>query len=275
LAEHVRAEVELFSCDYDSTVEAGPVSKIWTSKPGPRERLLLEHRRSLEELAATLRARGLTVSVDVVWDYPLEDAIVKKAAASEPWLVAKHVDHNNVVQRTLLTNTDWALIRHCEVPLLFVKTRRIGVKPTVIAAIDPLHEHDKLAQLDDSIVRFADELVLATGGVLHVVHALATPTRIELPADVRELVAAKHREAVADFLRRHRVPSANVHMLEGPASTCLQHAVDQWQADFVVMGAVARTGSNKLFIGSMAERVIDRLPCDLVILRPARLRRAQ
>jgi universal stress protein E len=35
------------------------------------------------------------------------------------------------------------------------------------------------------------------------------------------------------------------------------------------MGAIARRGLSRLFIGSTAERVLDKLPCDLVIVKPA------
>jgi universal stress protein E len=48
----------------------------------------------------------------------------------------------------------------------------------------------------------------------------------------------------------------------------LQQAAKEHSADFVVMGAVARSGLKRLFIGSTAERVLDRLPCDLVIIKP-------
>jgi universal stress protein E len=270
LAESIGAEVELYSFSYDPSVETGPVAQVWAGAPGPRERILSVDRQLLEELAEPLRARGLTVSVDVAWHGPLEDAIARKVAQSEPWLVAKDVEHHNILQRTLLTNTDWSLIRHCEVPLLLVKPRRIAAHPTIIAAIDPMHDHDKPAQLDDAIVRFADGLAVAADGVLHLVHAFAMPMRLDLPNDVREIVAQQHRAAVADFLKRHhRVPSTNVHFYEGAPQECLQRAAEQWQADFVAMGAVARTGLNRLLIGSTAERLLDKLPCDVVILHPS------
>jgi universal stress protein E len=48
----------------------------------------------------------------------------------------------------------------------------------------------------------------------------------------------------------------------------LQKAAVEYAADFVVMGAVARRGLKRLFIGSTAERVLDRLHCDLVIIKP-------
>ena len=38
-------------------------------------------------------------------------------------------------------------------------------------------------------------------------------------------------------------------------------------ADLVVMGAVSRSGLQRLFIGSTAEEVLDRLPCDVLIVK--------
>jgi universal stress protein E len=39
------------------------------------------------------------------------------------------------------------------------------------------------------------------------------------------------------------------------------------QADLVVMGAVARWSMQRTVIGSTAERVLDHLPCDILIVR--------
>jgi universal stress protein E len=52
------------------------------------------------------------------------------------------------------------------------------------------------------------------------------------------------------------------------AHDSLLKAAAEHGADFVVMGAIARRGLKRLFIGSTAERVLDRLPCDLVIIKP-------
>jgi len=38
--------------------------------------------------------------------------------------------------------------------------------------------------------------------------------------------------------------------------------------DVMVMGAVSRRGLDRIFLGSTAERVLDRLPCDLLIVKP-------
>jgi universal stress protein E len=268
LARQGGARVELFACVYDPAIDSGRVDRVWVAEPGAREQLLAQHRRDLEELAKPLRARGLTVTVDVVWDHPFDAAVVKKAAAHDYWLVAKDTHHHNVLQRTLLTQTDWHLIRKCPAPLLLVKDRTLSAEPNVLTAVDPLNEHDKPAALDDRIFNFGAELAHILRGRLHVVHAFATPMGVELPPDVRDILANEHRKAMREFLDAHPVVAERSYLYEGLAHESLQLAAKEHGADFVVMGAVARRGLKRLFIGSTAERVLDRLPCDLVIIKP-------
>jgi universal stress protein E len=40
------------------------------------------------------------------------------------------------------------------------------------------------------------------------------------------------------------------------------------KADVVIMGAVARNRWKRLFIGATAERTLEHLPCDLLIIKP-------
>lgn len=268
LAKQAGARLELFACEYDPDAEPGHVTTVWTPKASLREELLLRRRRALEELAIPLRKQGLTVTVDAVWDHPFESAIVKKAAAHDYWLVAKDTHYHNVLQRTLLTNVDWHLIRDCAAPLLLVKDRKLAAEPNVLAAVDPMNEHDKPAALDDRIFVFAHDLARVLRGNLHVMHSYATPMGVELPPDVAELIAQEHRSAMRRFLDVHAVLGGRSHLYEGLAHESLQQAAKEHAADFVVMGAVARRGLKRLFIGSTAERVLDRLPCDLVIIKP-------
>jgi universal stress protein E len=268
LAKQAGARVELFACAYDPDVDSRHLATVWTPEPSAREQLLLRLRKSLEDLAAPLRKQGLKVTVDAAWDHPFETAIVKKAGANDYWLVAKDTHHHNLLQRTLLTNVDWHLIRDCPAPLLLVKDRSLAAEPNVLAAVDPLNEHDKPAALDDRIFGFAADLARVLRGHLHVVHSYATPMGAELPPNVVEIIAQEHRAAMTRFLDSHPVLGGRSHLYEGLAHECLQKAAKEYGADFMVMGAVARRGLERLFIGSTAERVLDRLPCDLVIIKP-------
>ena len=266
LAKQASGRLELFACDYDPDIDSRPTSTA--SHSDAREQLLLRHRRTLEELAEPLRKEGLSVGIDVVWDHPFDLAIIKKAASHDYWLIAKDTHHQNLLQRTLLSNVDWHLIRKCPGPLLLVKDRKLAAEPHVLAAVDPVNQHDKPAALDDRIFIFSADLARVLRGHLHVMHAYAAPMGAELPPDVLKVLAQEHRAAMTKFLDTHATLGGRSHLYEGLAHECLQQAAKEHAADFVVMGAVARRGLKRLFIGSTAERVLDRLPCDLIVIKP-------
>lgn len=272
LAEHMSASLELFICDYDSDIDAGRSSTVWIDQP-VRENLLSRLKDKLEALAVPLRERGLEVAVDVAWEHPLDEGIVRKIEACQPWLVAKDTHHHNVLKRTILSNTDWHLIRQCPVPLLLVKPDPIAEKPKVFAAVDPLHAHDKAAELDNEIVKLAKTLTDGTGGELHVLHTFNVPTAaLNVPegasvARIAEEVKQRHRDVFAEFLAPHAIPDDRAHLIEGRAYERLPEITEREGAGIIVMGAVSRRGLDRVFIGSTAERVLDRLPCDLLIVK--------
>jgi len=272
VAEKASADLELFICDYDPEIEAGVVSTVWIDQPA-KENLMAILRQKLEELAAPLRKKGLNVSVDVAWDHPLDEGIVRKIAATEPWLVFKDTHHHNVLKRTVLSNTDWHLIRQCPAPLYLVKPQDLPADRRVYAAVDPVHEHDKPASLDHAIVGIAQELAGYLGGELHVVHTYAVPSSLVAlegvpAANIFESIETEHRDALTQFIGAYSLPEGNAHFLEGLPQEKLPELTAEENAALIVMGAVSRRGLDRIFIGSTAERVLDRLDCDLLIVKP-------
>jgi universal stress protein E len=285
LARQVRAKLELFICDYDSSLtesralDAGAIAKA-------RAALLDAHLRRLRELAAPLTAEGLDVTVAASWDHPLHEGIVRKAAESGADLVIKDTHYHSILKRSIFSNTDWSLIRNCPSALLLVKPRAVATKPCVVAAIDPLHERDAAASLDKRILATAAGLASVLGGELHAFHAFdITPViaasseammmPIALPIDeITDAMRLEHTAAVHALTDAVPIPRERVHIQPGGARESLLGLTDRLRADVVVMGAVSRSGLERLFIGSTAEDLLDKLPCDLLIVnarpRPAR-----
>jgi universal stress protein E len=280
LAKALGATLELFICDYDQYLAGG---RLFDSKSleKARQSLLKNHQARLEKLARPLIEQGLSVTVDTRWAKPLDKGIVRKVMDSQPVLVVKDTHYHDVLKRTLLSNTDWSLIRSCPAPLLLVKPRAIQPTPTVLAAVDPMHEHDKPAELDRTILSFAKELTTAIGGQLHVLHSYDTAPILAAASDtpattmsvpVAELTAGierEHREALQALLAGYPVDPDNVHLKEGVAHQVLVQTARERNVDMVVMGAVSRSGLKRIFVGSTAERTLDRLPCDLIIVKRA------
>ncbi|MFL2545896.1 MAG: universal stress protein [Candidatus Rariloculaceae bacterium] len=204
LAEGMSALLELFICDYDPEIAAGRVSTVWIDQP-VREHLMSILEQKLEDLAEPLRARGLDVSTDTAWDHPLVDGIVRKVAASNAWLVFKDTHHHNVLKRTILSNTDWGLIRDCPAPLYLVKLGGPSEISQIYAAVDPTHLHDKPAQLDREIVDISQLLANGVNGTLHAIHTYAYPAALATPeatpiANLADEVEQEHQRAFAEFL---------------------------------------------------------------------------
>ncbi|HEX6996083.1 MAG TPA: universal stress protein [Gammaproteobacteria bacterium] len=278
LAQAYGASLELFVCDYDQSLASLPRFDLKTAEPA-RRAVLEGHLAKLDALRAPLAAQGLSVEIDARWARPLHRGIVDKVAEARPMLVVKDTHEHPVLRRTLLSNTDWNLIRACPAPLLLVKPRPLGTTPRVLAAVDPVHEHDKPADLDRAILGFAAELARRLGGALHVLHAFDPAPLYAAAADTPlsmtsvpppELIAdleAQHRDALDALVADFAIDKANVRFEEGAPHRAIAEVAEQEQADFVVMGAVSRSGLERIFVGSTAERALDRLPCDLIVVK--------
>jgi universal stress protein E len=279
LARHTRARIELLISDYAPQL-ADPRSHGVAARDA-RAALADRHRKRLEMIAAPLRAEGLAVDVDVRWDHPLHDSIVRKAEETAADLVVKDTHFHSALNRSIFSNTDWSLIRNCAATLWLVKPRPTGHKPCFVAAVDPLHERDKPADLDKRILKVALDLSAALGGDVHVFHAFdvmaaiavstdAMTMPIALPInDLADALRGEHTAAVERLCKEHDVPPSRTHVLQGGTRQQLLALTDQLRADAVVMGAISRSGLKGLFLGNTAEDVLDRLHCDLVIVKPA------
>jgi universal stress protein E len=245
------------------------------------EQMRREKLDRLEKLAGPLRAGGLTVTTDAVAGSPLGEHILTDVLQLGPRMLLKSADHHIPLSRTFFSETDWQLIRTCPCPLLMVRRgHAMPERPGVLAAVDPLHEHDKPAALDETILAAAAELAEIIGARLDVVHCYDVAPLVSgmsaspmLPAPLQteefvESLRAHHRKALDELVDGAGIPPDQVHLLEGAARWRLPEFCEEIDADIVVMGAVSRSAIERVFIGALAEKVLDRLPCDLMIVKP-------
>jgi len=232
----------------------------------------------LAKLAAPLIKQGLKVRVRVRWDYPVYESIVREAVRERVDMVVAESHRHTRAARVILSNTDWQLIRLCPVPVLFVKTARPYDRLCVLAAVDPLHAHAKPEQLDHDILAQANDLAETFNGRMHVAHVylLATPFTsgvlmepVPLPAGIAEQHLKEVREAFDALVKPYGLGPRRRHLRAGNAALEIPAIAEEARAGVVVMGAVSRSGLKRLFIGSTAERVIDHLSCDVLVIKPA------
>lgn len=245
-----------------------------------RKEVVDGHRAQLESIARPLRDTGLDVTNSVVWDRPLFEGIIRHATAADADLVVKETHYHTSLARALLTNTDWQLIRNCAMPLWLVKPRPVQDRPVFIAAIDPMNEHDKPAALDDEIIVTGKAIAEHCGAELHVFHAYDPSTAVaaatanaylpvSLPFDeLDEQMRETHGKRFYEITGYHDIAEARTHLVSGRTEIELPELAAKLDGTLVVMGAVARNHLKRLFVGATAERTLDKLPCDLLIIKP-------
>jgi universal stress protein E len=281
LARRCGATLELFVCDFDPSLSGQPFFDTDRLRQ-LREEFISERLEYLEETAEELRAEGLAVETHVHWDNPVYRGIVRRVEESAPDLVVKDTHYHTVLRRTLFTNTDWNLIRTCPAPLLLVKRGDWPETPRLLAALDPGHLGDKPAALDHDILEWCELLAERMGGECHAVHAFfpaallaATTSMGGMPlvdglmgADVIESERKRVAAALGQIIASHAVAPVRVHLEQGAAHEVLPRVAEQVGASVVVMGAISRSRLQEVFLGSTAERVLDRLACDVLVVKP-------
>jgi len=279
LAKKTGAELELLICYYNEYLSGDRLFDS-PSLEKARAEVIQSHKKYLETISEPLREQGISIHCTANWDHPLHEGIVRHAVACKADIVIKDTHHHSAVSRALLTNTDWNLIRTCPARLWLVRPKVFSDPPVFVAAIDPMNQHDKPAALDDEILQLSQSLANSTGGEVHAFHAydpriaVATATAnayipVSLPFDeIEKQMHEDHQKRFSEVTEFHKISDDQAHLVAGLTHEELPAIAETLNADVVVMGSVARNRWKRLFIGATAERTLEHLPCDLLIVKP-------
>jgi universal stress protein E len=236
--------------------------------------------RRLEAIADRLRLHSIKVTVSAEWDHPAHEAIIRRARAIKADLIVASLHAGRHRMPWLMRLTDWELVRGSPVPLLLVKNAHPYRRAGVLAAIDPSHAHEKPLQLDKDILQIGKKLSAALRGRLHAMHAYsvipmgALPEGIT-PATMEAIQDDAERRAQLRFsraLRMARIARARQYLIAGQPIDAIAEASRNSGCAILVMGAISRSGYKRLLIGNTAERILDELTCDVLVIKPESFR---
>lgn len=276
LARKFSARVDLFVCD---TKAASNMRHAQYASDVGRGTPLNDLKPLVEGLAEQLRQQGIEVTTESIAADPLVTALLERVKHTCAELVIKDTHHHTVAHRTLLTNTDWELIRGCPVPLLLTKPRVWSNNPCICAAVDPGHRDDKPVLLDRCILDVASAFANKLRGRLHILNAyipmamIATavgsvpPMVMDVSPELLTLERANKRKELTALASEYDVPPENVHLEMGGTRDALCRLAHQLNADIMAMGAVSRSAVKRVFVGSTAEMILESLPCDALVVK--------
>ncbi|MEX0965284.1 MAG: universal stress protein [Pseudohongiellaceae bacterium] len=265
LAKVNDASLELVAIDYSSYLEDGhyfdPIQAAEL-----RLASLEEHRLQLDEIAGPIKGEGLKVDTFAAWGHPSYKALNAHIKDPASTLVVKSTEHHNKIARLFLSNEDWDLIRHGSTNVLLVKGKSWPSAPVFVTAVDPEHVNDKPLTLDNKMVTYTKALAKVSGGSVHLFHSDSVPPFMGVYSLIMN---EEDRTAkLADFGRRSGVEKSNCHWTDSPIENSLPKLLGKLDASVVVMGAISRSGLDRVLIGSTAERLLDLIDRDVLIIKP-------
>jgi nucleotide-binding universal stress UspA family protein len=234
-------------------------------RPGPSA----EGLRALEELLERASAAGIAARLALVRDRPwLEIIRAVQRDEADLVLVARR---NQAGGGAALGGVTRKLMRKCPCPVWVVKPEGRVEPRAIVAATD-------LSPVGNLAVQLGAELAAAFGAELAVVHAwplpLAVPVlpELDVPPQTR-LDVEQHERAARERFERSLADLAlpvapRTCLTSGAPSSAIQAEVERSEADLLVMGSVSRTGIAGLLLGNTAERLLDRVSCSLLTIKP-------
>jgi universal stress protein E len=281
IAKRLGASIELFhAISTPVFLDLQPLTG--TSLADLKHESLQLRQARLDAHAARADTRGVQVSCKVQWDYPPHEAIVRRANRIKADLIIAECHEGSRLRPWLVHLTDWELLRTSPVPVLLMKNTKVYERPAILAAVDPSHQHAKPAALDGEIVALGESFAKSLRGSLHAMHAnypvvfgltLGDPgiDAVSLAASYAEQ-KRKDADDFKAFAEQAGIARPRRHSIDGDPVYGIPRVARSMRAQLVVMGAVSRSGLKRVFIGNTAERVLNDLPCDVLVVKPPRFK---
>jgi universal stress protein E len=276
LAQQLGAELTLFTAIHDTAIGGRLASRL-AGASSARSAVVEAEQSNLERLAESLRDWGVPVQVEVRWQAPAYDAIIEAVKDLEADLLVVGAHEPRPEPHTRLTDTDWQLMRLCPCPLLLVKDANFQAYGSVLAAVDPLHDHAEPLGTDQAVLKAGELFAKVLGGELWAVNAYPDPAQYSWVSAVEVLpgvfygsenIEGVHRQAVQELVERYGVPPERALLRPGDARRVVETAVVDIDAKLLVLGALKRGELEQALLGSTAEYLIFSVECDVLLIKP-------
>jgi nucleotide-binding universal stress UspA family protein len=170
-------------------------------------------------------------------------------------------------KRWLLGSTAQRLVRKCPAAVWVVPADRPAVPGAVLAAVD-------FSDVSRRALAQAAWLAGLAGAALHVLHVVSAA---DVPAAEGEPAPPSRRvvrNAAASHLEQFlgaELPgvAAEPHLATGEPAQAVAALVKRLSIDLVVIGTVGRSGIAGVLLGSTAEKVLTRVECGVLTVKPA------
>jgi nucleotide-binding universal stress UspA family protein len=241
------------------------------------QRIAEQRREGLARIAASLEAPA---SAKLLAGRPALELIEEVLGGGHDLVVRSHARDLAAKKPAPFGAVAMELLRKCPSPLLLVPQARLPRRLRILAAVNASTLDAEEQALNERIVACA----VGIASRLHapppvLLHAWAVYGERALRIKIRARELARFTRQVRSLARSSldllaqpymdALPYANVKLRRGDLEDVIPRFVVSEGVDLVVMGTVARAGIAGMLVGNTAERMLKRLSCAVLALKPA------
>ena len=212
-------------------------------------------RHMLERLTSEAGEYELKSEIQVEWNADWRERIPVAAREAGADMIIKTVSRHSGLSRQLRNTADWTLLRQAHCPVLLIDPARPPQPKKVLAAVKLNPDNDQYTVLNEQVVELSHRIAAA------------------LDAELDAVTAYKGDELYFDrqrFADRCGLPRNRVHAVEGTPHKAIAEVAKSIGADVLVIGrANHNSKEGGSIIGDTAERIIDAVDTDLVVIPAA------
>ncbi|CCK76013.1 MAG: universal stress protein UspE [Oleispira antarctica] len=273
LASSVKADITILGSCYEAYCEESSSLELET-KNKIKNALINNRQLWLDTFVDEAEKQGIEISTEVHWQKNLHNAVMASMNTSDFDLVIKGTKPHSIVDR-IFTHSDWNLLRHCQAPVLLVKSSKPWANNRILASIDATSHDESHKLINENILDFAEHLADHFKTDLHLVNsypmvalAFAMVPEVTAPDDIQKYITEQHKTECEYYAKKYNINDDHIHITEGDPDDVVEVMAKEIEADLVVIGSVAREGWSGVLLGNTAERIVDRVSCDVLVIKP-------
>lgn len=274
LAKAADAKIHLLISNFNTLSEHSYIYEGVDGKFFETQRKLFEehHKKILAQVGEEVEAANINVELHFTEHHHLAESIIEHCNKIKPDLLLKSTHHHSAIERSIITNTDWRLIRKCPCPLMLVKPSEWHADGSLVTAVDPLHAKADQAKLDQVLLASAKYLSVTLGAPLKVFHSFFPFVSTLFPmggetVEHLERIRGHHMGKMRALTGEFDIPEDAIHLSEGDLVHNLITYVEDSNTNLLVMGALSRNFLERAIVGNTAEKILEDCPCDILVLK--------
>jgi universal stress protein E len=229
---------------------------------GGKDTVLDEAREVLKQLSAPAIAEGVAAGIELRFGKSWLE-LIRQVLRHDNDLVVAGTRHHGAWQEYLMGSTGIKLLRKCPCPVWITRPSSDKEIQSILVA------HD-LRSVGDLAMELGCSMAELHGAELHVLHSLGSSEHDSvLPAHILAESQAKAERHISTQLANYKLAKPpRVHIVTDPPDLVILEHINKHAIELLVMGTIARTGIAGLVVGNTAERLLPRIPCSVLAVKP-------